>query len=463
MLFLHNKSFFMKTIIEPAKQTPVRAEVDILVVGGGPSGFAAAYSAASSGLKVMVLESRGYLGGNLTIGLPILSYIDCNGVQNIKGTAQLLIDRLAAKGAASGHKRCKLHSSLTIIDSEAVKTEIADMLTEKGVDLLYYAFCVGAIVEEGAIKGVIIESKAGREAILAKQVIDCTGDGDVAFRAGVPFSKGDKDGGLQPPTLMFQMKGVNIQALRDAIVKNPADFDMDTMPKEQFIEGKFITVGLRQRIKMAQADGIDIPVARTILITGLADDEIWVNMTRVSGTDSTLPESYTRGEIIARKQMEQIVKYLHGYVPGFENAFVQTVAPFMGIRESRVIKGEYIVTAEDLLSAKRHEDCIAVASYPVDIHHSTGGDCTMVFLKDNYDLPYRCLLPTNVENLLVAGRCSSMNHEAMAATRVMSTCMALGQAAGVAARVAVENGTTAHGVDVAKVREILLEEGAFLG
>lgn len=453
----------MKTILEPAKQTPVRAEVDILVVGGGPSGFAAALSAASTGLKTMIIESRGYLGGNLTIGLPILSYIDCNGVQNIRGTAQKLIDRLAAKGAASGHKRCKLHSSLTIIDSEKVKTEIYDMLAEKGVEVLYYAFCAGAIVEDNTIKGVIIESKAGREAILAKQVIDCTGDGDVAYRAGVAFSKGDKDGGMQPPTLMFQMKGVNIQALRDAIVLNPEEFDMDTMPKEQFKEGHFIVVGLRKRILKAQADGIDIPVARTILITGLADDEIWVNMVRVSGTDSTLPESYTNGEIIGRKQMEEIVKYLKGYVPGFENATVQTVAPFMGIRESRVIKGEYVLTAEDIVASRRFDDCITVASYPVDIHHATGGDCTMIFLKDNYDIPYRCLVPEKIENLLVAGRCSSMNHEAMAATRVMSTCMALGQAAGVAARDAIAQGVTARKVDVEAVRKDLLAEGAFLG
>ncbi len=325
----------MKTIFEPARDIPVRAEADIVVVGGGPSGIMAAYAAAGEGKKVMLLESRGYLGGNLTIGLPILAFLDVNGKQCVRGLAQQFIDRLAARGAATGHKRCKLHMSLTIIDSEEAKNVALDMMKEKGVEVLMYVFCAGVVKEGDAVKGVIVESKNGREAILAKTVIDCTGDADVAWRAGVVTHKGDKDGGLQPPTLMYNMRGVDIQKLRDAIVLHPEDFDMDTMPKEQFKEGKFITVGLRQRIKLAQEAGLNIPVARTILITGLNPDEIWVNMTRVSGVDSTRPESYTRGEIVARDQMKDITAYLKRFVPGFENAWVDKVAPFMGIRESR--------------------------------------------------------------------------------------------------------------------------------
>ena len=300
----------MKTIKESAREIAVRQEVDVLVVGGGPSGIMAAQAAAADGLKVMLVESRGYLGGNLTIGLPILSYLGRKGNQIIKGLPQQFIDRLQARGAASDHRPCQLHVSLTIINPDEAKRVAFEIMEECGVEVLLYAFTVGAICEDNKVKGVIIESKSGREAILAKCVIDCTGDADVAYRAGVECNKGDKEGGMQPPTLMFQMKGVNIQALRDAITGNPEEFDMDIMPHEQFREGKFITVGLRNRIRKAQEAGIEIPVARTILITGMRDDEIWVNMSRVNGVDSTKPESYTYGEMTARKQIYQIERYL---------------------------------------------------------------------------------------------------------------------------------------------------------
>lgn len=454
----------MKTIKEPAREIAVRAEADVLVVGGGPSGIMAAEAAAKDkNLKVMLIESRGFLGGNLTIGLPILSFLGPKGNQVIRGAAQKFIDRLRAKNAAGEHKRCKNHMSLTIIDPEEVKTTAWEIMDEAGVNVLCYTFVSNSIVENGEVKGVIIESKAGREAILAKTVIDCTGDGDVAFRAGVECRKGDKEGGMQPPTLMYSMRGVEIQKLRDAICNEPQKYDMDVMPPEQFRTGHFITVGLRGCIKEAQEAGLDIPVARTILITGLKEDEIWVNMTRVNGVDSTLPESYTKGEHDARKQMYVVAEYLRRFVPGFDKAWIETVAPFMGIRESRVIVGKYVMTAEDILQQKHFDDVIAVAGYPVDIHHAKGGDCTMLFCDDAYDIPYRVLVPEKIENLLVAGRCSSMNHEAMAATRVMSTCMALGEAAGTAARIALAAGVKPSQVDVAEVQKALLANGAYLG
>ena len=452
------------TVFEPAREIPVRASVDILVVGGGPSGVMAAYAAARKGdHKVMLLESRGFLGGNLTIGLPILAYLGPKGNQVIKGEPEKFIERLKARGAAAGPFPCKLHKSFTMVDGEEVKNVCADMMAEAGVEVLMYVFCCGVIKEGEQVKGVIIESKCGREAILAKTVIDCTGDGDVAFRAGVECHKGDADGGMQPPTLMYQLRGVDVQALRDAIVQHPDIYDMDNMPHTQFTRRHFITVGLRNQILKAREEGLDIPVSRTILITGLAPDEIWVNMVRVSGTDSTDPASYTRCELTAHKQIKIINEYLRRFVPGFENAYMQIVAPFTGVRESRVIVGKYVLTAEDIVSMRKFNDAVVVAGYPVDIHHSTGGDCTMIFTEDAYDIPYRVLVPEKVESLLVAGRCSSMNHEAMAGTRVMSTCMALGEAAGTAARIALEDGVLPSVVDVQKVRADLLDNGAYLG
>ena len=237
---------------------------------------------------------------------------------------------------------------------------------------------------------------------------------------------------------------------------------MDVMPTSQFRKDKFITVGLRGRILEAQQQGYKVPVARTILITGLAEDEIWVNMTRVSGVDATNPVSYTQGEHDARFQMYEVIAYLKDFVPGFKNAWLEHSASFMGIRETRVIVGKYVMTAKDILEQKRFDDAIAVAGYPVDIHHAKGGDCTMLFCEDAYQIPYGVLVPPTVEGLLVAGRCSAMDHEAMAATRVMSTCMALGEAAGVAARIAIADGVEVSAVDVKKVQKALLENDAYL-
>ena len=179
----------MKQIEEPARRIPVRAEVDVLVVGAGPAGLMAAQAAAlEKGTKVMLVESRGFLGGNLTIGLPVLGFLGHKGTQIIKGLPQNFIDRLRARGAASEHRPCKNHMSLTIIDEEEVKRTALEIMEEKGVEVLLYVFCTDVVKEGDDVKGVIIESKAGREAILARTVIDCTGDGDVAFRAGVDLA-----------------------------------------------------------------------------------------------------------------------------------------------------------------------------------------------------------------------------------------------------------------------------------
>lgn len=451
-----------KTYTEPARELPVIAEVDTLVVGAGPAGCMAACAAAAGGKKVMLIENRGFVGGNLALGLPILGFLSMKGELIIRGLSEVFINKLRERGACGPHRPCKQHVSLTIINPDEAKTVLLEMLEDAGVKLRLYTMFVSAIMEGKDIKGVIVESKKGREVILAKTVIDCTGDGDVAASAGVECVKGDENGGMQPPTLMFSMKGVDVERLRAAIVNKEEGTEMDHMPQEQFREGNFITVGMRGIMKRAEAAGLHLPVLRTILITGLENDQIWVNMTRVNGVDSTDPDSYTNGEIVSRKQVYDVEKYLKEFVPGFENAYIESIAPFLGIRESRVIIGKYVLTGEDLLSDRGFEDAIAVGSYPVDIHHPNGGDCTMKYCGDCYDLPYRVLVPEKVGNLLVAGRCSSMNHEAMAATRVMSTCMALGHAAGTAARLAQDENVKVADVNVKALREQLVKEGAYL-
>ena len=449
-------------IEEPARKIPVRASVDVLVVGGGPSGIMAAQAAAADGLKVMLIENKSFLGGNLTIGLPILGFLGQKGNLITQGLAQKFIDRLAAKGAASGHRPCPLHVSLTIVDPEEVKATSLEMLVEQGVEILLYVFCSAVIKEGNEAKGVIIESKTGREAILAKTIIDCTGDADVAYKAGVPCKKGNEKGGMQPPTLMFCMKGVDVEKLRMSIANEPEIYDMDTIPNEFFRkDDNFITVGLRDLVKKAQQEGLNIPTERTILITGLAKDEIWVNMSRISGVDGTEPNSLTHGEIEGRSQIKILQTYLKKYVPGFENAYLDRVAPFLGIRETRRIVGHYVLNENDLLSCRRFDDVIAVASYPLDIHHPEGGGCTLIWCGDCYDIPYRSLIPLEVENLLVAGRSISTTHEALSAIRVMAPCMLMGEAAGRAAKIAVRKGIHPSQIDVKELQAELIANGGY--
>ena len=452
-----------KFIVETSREIPVRSEVDVLVVGGGPSGLMAAEAAAQKGQRVMLIESKSFLGGNLTIGLPILGFLSQKGKLITQGLAEKFINRLRSKNAASHHRPCPLHMSLTIVDCEELKNTALEIMQESKVEILFYTFFADAIVENNKIRGVIVESKSGREAILAKVVIDCTGDADVAYRAGVPYEKGNNQGGMQPPTLMFCMKGVDVERLRLSIANYPEEFDMDTIPNEFFRkDDNFITVGLRGKVYEAINDGLSIPTERTILISGLGKDEIWVNMSRINGVDGTKSESLTFGEIEGRKQIVQIEKYLKEYVPGFKNAYMDRIAPFLGIRETRRIIGEYVLTEEDLLSRKEFDDAIAVASYPIDIHHPDGGGCTLRWSGDCYDIPYRSLLPKKVDNLLVAGRSMSSTHEAMSAIRVMAPCMLMGEAAGLAANRAIRDGVLTSQVNVKKVQQDILDNGGFL-
>ncbi|WP_276480828.1 FAD-dependent oxidoreductase [Paraflavitalea pollutisoli] len=452
-----------KTFTEPAREIAVRKETDVLVIGGGPSGIMAALAAAEDGLNVMLVESRSFVGGNMTIGLPILGFLGQKGNQIIKGLPQKLIDRLKAVQASSEHRPCPLHMSLTLVEPEAVKTVALQMLVESKVEVLFYAFCAGVVMEDDALKGVIIESKAGREVILAKTVIDCSGDADVAYRAGVPCEYGNEHGGVQPPTLMFCLGGVDTEKLRTSVAEEPRTYLTDFIPAEYFGQNnQFVLVGMRNLIKKAQDAGLTLTTERTILITGLRKGEVWVNMTRVSGVNGTDPGSLTHGEIEGRHQIHDIQQYLIEYVPGFENAYFLKTAPFLGIRETRRIQGQYTMTRDDIMTCRHFDDSIAVASYPLDIHHPQGGGCTLEWCGDCYDIPYRSLIPQNVKNLIVAGRCISTTHEAMSAIRVMAPCMAMGEAAGRAAKMAVRQGVQPAAIDVTQLQQELLGSGAYL-
>jgi hypothetical protein len=451
---------------EPAREIPVAAEYDVLVVGGGPSGLTAALAAAEDGMKVGLLESRSFVGGNMTIGLPVLGFLGQKGNQVIYGLPQKFIDRLKEREAASEHRPCPLHMGITLVEPEAVKTVGLEMLTESGVDVQFYTFVAGVIMsdDERTIRGVVTESKSGRSAVVGKIVIDCTGDADVAYRAGVGTEKGDEHGGMQPPTLMFCLANVDTEKLRTSIAVEKRTYLTDFIPAEYFGQNnQFIVVGLRELIAKARAErNLDIPNERTIIITGLKKGEVWINMTRVAGTDGTDARSLTEGEIIGRRQIDDIIEYLVNYVPGFEEAHFARTAPFLGIRETRRIVGHYTMNEQDVLGCRHFPDAIAVASYPIDIHRPGDEGCTLIWCGDCYDIPYRSLLPQNIDNLIVAGRSISATHEAMGAIRVMATCMAMGEAAGRAAALAVKQDILPAEVDIHQLRRQLLDKGAYL-
>jgi len=452
-------------IQEPARAVPVRAEYDVLVVGGGPSGLTTALAAAEDGLKVGLIESRSFVGGNMTIGLPVLGFLGQKKNQIIQGLPQKFIDRLRAVNGASEHRWCPLHMGITLVEPEAVKNVALQMLLEAKVDVTFHSFCAGVVMDGDTIRGIITESKSGREAVLGKIVVDCTGDADVAYRSGVPCEKGSQEtGGMQPPTLMFCIAGVDTDKLRLSIAHHSRTYLTDFIPAEYFGQNhQFIVVGLRELIAKARAERkLNIPNERTIIITGLREGEVWINMTRVAGVDATDVKSLSNGEITARGQIEDILVYLQNYVPGFEKSYFTKTAPFLGIRETRRIVGHYTMTQEDVLGCRHFEDSIAVASYPIDIHRPGDEGCTLIWCGDCYDIPFRSLLPQKVKNLIVAGRCISTTHEAMGAIRVMATCMAMGEAAGRAAKQAVRKRIAPTEVDVKELQAELRAKGAYL-
>lgn len=454
---------------------PVRHEYDVAVIGGGPAGFCAAVAAARNGARTLLVERNGSGGGMATAGLvgPFMtSYSKSGGQMIIRGMFEEVIERLISKGGAVHPENCRSGDQITgyhfrghdhcgAFDPEALKLVVDEMLTEAGVKILYHTTFVEPLMENNVMQGVIVISKSGLEAIRAAVVIDCTGDADVAYRAGVPCELGDteRDCAMQPATMFFRISNVDWEQVDEAFRASL---------KERPIKTDGARGGLfAWLIEEARAKG-EFNVERKVvgIYRGVQKDEWSVNISRINGIDGTSAEELSKAEIIGRRQVQEIYRFLKKYIPGCENARLMCSAATIGIRETRHIRGEATLTADDVLQGCVTEDAILLASNSIDVHAAAGSAGTKYVTVENgewYGVPYRCLVPVQVEQLLVAGRSLSATSEGAGAVRVMPPCMAMGHAAGIAAAMAVRNKCTVRSVDVSELRAQLLKEGAFLG
>jgi len=443
-------------------------EYDVLVVGGGNAGCAAAVAAARTGARVLLAERYGFLGGTATASMvgPWMTF-HSGADRIVGGIAQEIVERLVARGASPGHipDASDYVPTITPFDPEIHKALLFEMTRESGVQLLLHAWFLHATVEEGRVAGARFATVGGIRTVAARRTIDATADAFVAASAGVEVQQGDARGRVQPASLMFRLSHVDVEALAAYLRRRPEQMRSSLKTHERTPESLTAVAGLWELWEAARARG-DVTVPRELVsffATPYAD-EVTVNMTRVVDVDPLDPDDLTRAEVEARAQVMELLDFFRKDVPGFAGARIAATATQIGIRESRRIVGEYTLTADDVLSARTFEDAVARSAYPIDIHNPAGSGTSTQRLAPgaSYEIPYRCLVPKGVEDLLVAGRCISTSHEALASTRLTPTVMTLGQAAGTAAALSLTRDVHPRWLEPAYLRERLIRDGVDL-
>ncbi len=439
-------------------------EYDVVVVGAGVTGTVASLRAARDGARTLLLEGSGVLGGLLTGGRLTKPTGLING-----GVFKDLLERCAAYGGADTKTRESYWGAYTgAFDAETMQRVIIEAMEEAGVEVLLRAQATGAVMDGNTLRGLRIQTKSGTKLVLAKVFIDSSGDGDLAALAGAPFMIGrPSDGLVQPMTSYFRVINVDMPRLVEDCRAHRDDFTDFVIPEgtrnEDFVM-KFVVTGLTKRIAQAERDGFKwiIPKDHMTLKSGLIPGEININVTRVHGNaldDRTL----SRAELEIRKQAYSAFDFLKRYVGGFENAIFLEVAPKLGVRETRRIKGRYVLTEHDVRNQARFDDAIGICNSPVDIHEPGGKTAVMDHVGSGYGIPFRCLVPEAIDGLYVAGRCVSADEVAFGSTRNVPACATTGEAAGAAAALAVRSGTSAAMVRVSEVQAALRKSGVILG
>jgi hypothetical protein len=454
----------------PPRRGELAASCEVLVVGGGPAGIGAAIGAADAGANTVLVERYGFLGGNATAALvmPLMSYHTQRkhrerrgdisllptdhgeGDPVIAGVLQRLLLRLVQSGGAIAPS---LNTGFVVpFDPEVFKAVALALLDEAGVRFLLHAFASDAWVRDGRVRGAVFETKSGPLVIEADVVVDCTGDADVATRAGARHEMGrEQDGLVQPMTLMARIARFEREKFAAYVRTHP---------------GQWRGVhGLWDLVKQATDAGeLKLPREDILFFATPHGEEVSLNSTRVNRVLGVDVWDLSYAEFTARRQLREIERFLRRHVPGFEQSYVVQSGVQVGVRESRRVIGEYQLTADDILQARKHPDVIARGTYPVDIHSPTGKGTVLKHLPpgEAYDIPLRCLLPQGVDGLLVAGRAISGTHEAHSSYRVMPIAMATGQGAGVCAALAAKQKLSPREIRMGEVQAELRRQGAAL-
>lgn len=433
----------LRAVVEAPRRTPIAADVDVLVVGGGPTGVGAALAAAREGARTLLVERHGMLGGVWTAGL-------LNPLFDFEKKGWIVADLIERLKGAGAWKQWKFSWTF---DVEAMKLLLEKMMAEAGAAAWYYSFVADTIVERDRVRGVVVESKSGREAILAKVVVDCSGDGDVAARAGVPYRLGRiPDSGCQPLTLMFEIEGIGDW------VQTKAEDLYDQMDEAIRRHGLSIRIPTGRVNYAPWIINLPRPGAAAVQAT---------HVYQINPLDT---RQLTQATIDTRRQANELVQVLR-HVPGLEGVRLVQTAAAIGVREARHLAGRYTLDLDDLRAGRQFDDAITFGGFGVDIHDvkpARGSSRESAEKSAHgtkiraYQIPYRCLLPESVRGLLFAGRCISGTHEAHASYRVTGTCMGMGQAAGLAAAMAAQEGKSPGQIDGTALSQALLKRGGGL-